>query len=93
MIIHVDNANGDDIHRHTDNPNAPLRSADAAFRQLGTDWTDQAEIRFKANTGSAYVMSTSTLYLGNPVGTNASSLVLRAVFPGESAYTNVPGRC
>jgi hypothetical protein len=89
MIIHVDNFDGDDRHRHPSNPDAPLRSADAAFRQLGTNWTDQAEIRFKANTGRPYIMSTSTFYLGHPVGTNASSLVLRAGFPGESAYTNV----
>jgi len=73
--IYVDNSGrGRDTHPGTEE--APVMTADEAFRKLPPSWPRRAEIIFAA-TGTPYEITTGSVYLGTPTGPDASSLVIR----------------
>ncbi|HEY3581623.1 MAG TPA: hypothetical protein VGK82_13800, partial [Pyrinomonadaceae bacterium] len=83
--IYVDNVDGND---HPDNlghdgPESlgdqrhPVMTVGKAFSLLPDHWTGTAEIIFVPRR-DAYTIDTDAIYLGAPVGSEASSLVIRA---------------
>lgn len=82
ILIYVDNILGDDDKDGSES--RPVRTLTGAFNLLPPVWTRRAEIIF-ATTGDrpAYLVTTSTVYLGTPVGPYASPLVLRGGYTTE----------
>jgi hypothetical protein len=73
VLIHVDNSRGSDNH---DGTHQPVARADRAFSLLPAYWHGRAEIIFH-NTGTPYLIETSAVCLGTPIGPEASPLVIR----------------
>jgi hypothetical protein len=75
--IYVDSEEGNDHPETSGDQRHPVRTADRAFSLLPDHWTGQAEIIFVPRS-APYDISTDSIYLGTPVGSEASSLVIRA---------------
>jgi hypothetical protein len=75
--IYVDNVDGNDHPETAGDQRHPVRTADKAFSLLPDHWTGQAEIIFVPRP-SPYDINTDSIYLGTPVGSEASALVIRA---------------
>lgn len=74
--IYVDNVDGNDHPATAGDQRHPVRTADKAFSLLPDHWPGQAEIIFVPRPGF-YDINTDSIYLGTPVGSEASSLVIR----------------
>ena len=77
LQIYVDNVDGNDHPETAGDQRHPVRTADKAFSLLPDHWTGQAEIIFVPRN-EPYDIRTDAIYLGTPVGAEASALVLRA---------------
>lgn len=93
VLIYVDDE-GDDrndgTHPERDTPSrhGPVRTADRAFSLLPPYWLGSAQIIFKA-TSEPYTITTDTLYLGTPLGTRASPLIIRGAYEPHPIFGEV----
>ena len=74
--IYVDNVDGNDHPETAGDQRHPVRTADKAFSLLPDHWTGEAEVIFVPRPGP-YEINSDSIYLGTPVGSEASSLVIR----------------
>lgn len=77
IFIYVDNTIGVGNDNNDGTLRRPVLTADEAFSRLPSSWRGRAEIIFKM-TDTFYPIETRTLYLGTPIGLDASPLVIRA---------------
>lgn len=84
ILIYVDNTLGIGNDNNDGTLRRPVHTADEAFSRLPSSWRGRAEIIFKA-TDTPYPITTSSLYLGTPIGSDASPLVIRG------GYMNLMG--
>lgn len=75
--IYVDNEEGNDHPETSGDQRHPVKTADKAFSLLPDHWTGTAEIIFVPRR-DPYFIETDSIYLGTPIGSEASSLVIRA---------------
>jgi hypothetical protein len=88
ILIHVDNTVGSDANPGT--RSSPLATADEAFRRLPPYWHGRAEIVF-AVTYRDYPVTTDAVYLGMPVGPEASPLVIRGGYDNLFVFRAADG--
>ena len=75
--IYVDNIDGNDHPETSGDQRHPVKTADKAFSLLPDHWRGTAEIIFVPRP-DPYFIDTDSIYLGSPLGSEASSLVIRA---------------
>jgi|GEM_PF-6779629 len=85
ITIHVDNIRGNDAH---DGVHQSVKTADRAFSLLPPSWYGRAEIIFEV-TNREYPITTSAVYFGTPVGSEASSLVIRGGYASDEDFPEV----